>query len=300
MTRPGATTHPVRSALAAGATVVTGAAVLGVAAHRRALRLPAGEVEQQYERPGAHEVVRSVLQDGTRPDVHVLAPVGGAVRAAPLVLWGNGSRATPAHYDGLLTHLASWGLVVAASASSTTGTGADLLHALERVLAAADDTASPLHGVVDAERVAAAGHSQGAGGAVNATRHSDGRVGWTVTVSLPRRRWVSAGDEYEPGELVGPSLLLTGTADLAIAGPSATGAYFDEVPGAAVTASLRGAGHNEIQGTGGRFLGCITAWLRSELCEDGDAAAMFRSVDGAAPQLATGPRWSHVRIAARR
>src|SRR5262245_31819761 len=49
----------------------------------------------------------------------------------PILTWGNGTNATPSKYTGLLTHLASWGFVVIASNSGSTGLGTQMLDGVE-------------------------------------------------------------------------------------------------------------------------------------------------------------------------
>ena len=56
-----------------------------------------------------------------------------------------------------------------------------------------------------------------------------------------------------------------GQNDWLIASPSTLTGYYNKVPGAAALGVLKGAGHNTIQGTGGGFLGYITAWLMYQL-----------------------------------
>jgi hypothetical protein len=51
---------------------------------------------------------------------------------------------------------------------------------------------------------------------------------------------------------------------------------------------LRGAGHNTIQGTGGGYLGYLTAWLRYQLAADPYAATAFH---GSRAELLGNPSW---------
>src|SRR6266540_1257504 len=45
----------------------------------------------------------------------------------PVIVWGNGTGATPQIYDGLLRHLASHGFVVAAANTTQSGSGQEML-----------------------------------------------------------------------------------------------------------------------------------------------------------------------------
>jgi pimeloyl-ACP methyl ester carboxylesterase len=149
--------------------------------------------------------------------------------------------------------------------------------AAARYLVARDaDHDSDFGGHLDTTRVAAAGHSQGAGGAARATLASDGLITTVVTLNPPDPFWIPAADRLDVSAVTVPVLLLSGTRDTLISPPRTLTGYYDRIPGAAARASLRGADHNTIQRTGGGHLGYLTAWLRFRLTGDPYAAAAFR------------------------
>jgi hypothetical protein len=272
------------TALAIVATV----AVLAATALRPGAAGAATAIESTYAATGSWAVTHEVIQGGAYEVFRPTALGSGGTRH-PIVTWGNGSNATPSQYAGLLTHLASWGYVVIASTSTATGTGAEILAGAQLLVAADTTPGSPFEGKLDTAHVAAAGHSQGAGGSVRATQHSGGLITTTIPINLPARLWVSPGDEYEPSQLTDPVLFLTGGLDLLIAGPLTMNGFYAEVPGAAAKGAVRGAGHNEVQGSGGRFRGYLTAWLRYQL--DGDATARAAFV-GSPPEMNTNSAWA--------
>ena len=92
----------------------------------------------------------------------------------PLLTWGNGTFCSPTLYDELMNFVVSYGYVVVASNTSNAGTGAEMLKAVEWALAENDKADSPLHGLIDREKIGAFGHSQGGEGAVNTG--SDARI----------------------------------------------------------------------------------------------------------------------------
>lgn len=112
-------------------------------------------------------------QSGAEPDAS-----GGPY---PVVLFSHGFAGYPEQSVDLTTHLASWGYVVAApdhverSLGGLLGTASQgvpeqedpavLGATLDLVVAQGGDDASPLSGMVDAEKVAVTGHSAGAGAA---------------------------------------------------------------------------------------------------------------------------------------
>ena len=101
-----------------------------------------------------------------------------ANRRHPIVIWGNGTGGSPQGYASLLEYFASYGFVVAAANTPNSGTGDEMIACLDALLADARRTDSPFHRKINPYRVAAAGHSQGGGGAIMAGR--DPRVSATA------------------------------------------------------------------------------------------------------------------------
>jgi hypothetical protein len=265
-------------------TVATVAAVTLVGASARA---EASSVEDTYAAPGPWTVAVSTVD--TRFVVHHPADLGAGGVRHPVVTWGNGSDATPDRYPGVLNHLASWGFVVIASTSTTTASGVEMLAAVDHLVTANDDPADPFAGSLDTSRVAAAGHSQGAGGAARATLASS-RIRTVVPINPPDPFWIPDADEVDVSLVRVPVLLLSGTEDRLVSPPRTLTGYYNRIPGAVARASLNGAGHNTIQQTGGGYLGYLTAWLRWHLADDGPAATAFR---GARPELLHNPAWAN-------
>jgi hypothetical protein len=85
----------------------------------------------------------------------------------PLLTWGNGTLCSPTLYDELMNFIVSYGYVVVASNTSNAGTGAEMLKAVDWALAESNKADSPIHDMVDPEKIGAFGHSQGGEGAVN-------------------------------------------------------------------------------------------------------------------------------------
>lgn len=251
-------------------------------------RAAAASVEQAFGAPGPWAV--STLAVDTRYVIHHPRDLGRDGTRHPIVTWGNGSWATPAQYQGVLNQLASWGFVVIASTSSTTGTGVDMLAAVDYLIARNTDAASIFAGTLDTARIAAAGHSQGAGGAARATLASGGRISTVVPINPPDPFWVNDADEFDFTLVTVPVLLLSGVADTWISPPRTVTDYYNKISGPAVRACLKGADHNTIQGSGGNYLGYLTAWLRYQLLGDGHAGTAFR---GERPELLSNPAWSN-------
>jgi dienelactone hydrolase len=85
----------------------------------------------------------------------------------PLLTWGNGTLCSPTLYDELMNFIVSYGYVVVATNTSNAGSGSEMLKAVDWALAQNDKADSPLHGLIDPDKIGAFGHSQGGEGAVN-------------------------------------------------------------------------------------------------------------------------------------
>jgi predicted dienelactone hydrolase len=273
-------------AWAAGALVI---GMAGVAPPATA----ANAIETIYKTAGTFSVSTATVTDTVNSltyNLYYPTQLGTGGMRHPIITWGNGTNATPSNYYGLLNHLASWGFVVIAVDDPTTGTGAEMLTAAQYMVQRDSDSSSIFYQKLDTAHVGAVGHSQGAGGTVNATNHSSGLIKTAVTIALPNQIWVSAGDEYYVDQFTVPVLFLGGASDTIIASPSTQTGYYNQVPGAAAVAVLKGAGHNTIQNTGGGFLGYINAWLMYTLRNDSTARGAFV---GATPEINTNTSWQN-------
>jgi hypothetical protein len=261
---------------------------IGMSAHPT---FAANAIETVYKTAGSFSVSTATVTSGTATYyLYYPTQLGTGGMRHPIVTWGNGTNATPSNYYGLLNHLASWGFAVVAVDDPTTGTGAEMLAAAQYMVQKDSDSSSVFYQKLDTAHIGAIGHSQGAGGAVNATNHSNGLITTAVTIALPNQIWVSAGDEYYVDQLTVPVLFLGGANDIVIASPATQTGYYNQVPGAAAVAVLKGAGHNTIQQTGGGFLGYINAWLMYVLRNDSAARGAFV---GAPPEINTNASWSN-------
>jgi len=195
----------------------------------------------------------------------------GQQKQHPLVIWGNGTHASPASYRSLLEHWASHELIVVASMSPNAGRGVEMRDCLNYMLSQHSDSTSPFFQRVDSERVAAAGHSQGGGGAIMLGR--DERI-TTVVAIQP----YVLGERHNPQAAAnqrGPMLLLSGQEDFSASAATNQQPVFDFANVPVFWANLRGATHFAPMDTGGSFRGPMTAWLRWKLLGDVQAARMF-------------------------
>lgn len=246
----------------------------------------ASTIESHYGVAGPWAVTTADV--GTTYKLYHPANLGAGGVKHPIITWGNGTNATPAQYPGVLNQLASWGFAVIASTDTTTGTGSEMIAAAQYMVARNSDASSPFNGKLDVTRIGAAGHSQGAGGTVNTATNSGGLITSAVPIALPAPIWVGSGDKFYVNQLTCPVLFLSGTNDGLISPHSAIQNYYNAVPGAAAKAMLKGAGHNTVQGTGGGFLGYLTAWFMYTLQGDTYARGAFA---GSPAEITTNTNW---------
>ena len=250
----------------------------------------------------------------------------------PALTWGNGTGAAPRQYSVLLTHLASWGFVVIASTSPSTGTGQEMLAGEDYLVAASAEAGSPLFGAIDVDHIGAVGHSQGADGAAQALLAADAPgsahrfITTLVPIELPGQQWTcigstdascAAAESFDARNLVhGAVFFVDGSKDTLIAPPTqAAGtsgeqsveAYYAATPAQTPRAkgTVVGADHNDIQdqctlgvgcaGVGPKgYLGYVTAWLMYQLAGDARARAAFA---GSAPEIDDDPSWENAQQA---
>lgn len=202
---------------------------------------------------------------------------GGVIH--PVIIWGNGTGATPSSYAALLSHWASHGFIVAAANTTNAGSGTAMLACLTLMQNNNANPASRFFQRVDVTRVGASGHSQGGGGTIMAGR--DPRVDTTAPIQPYILFGLGGFRTTSIDEQAGDSmLLLSGSADT-IARPSSNQRpVFDNVNVPVVWLTRIGASHFAPVGDGGDFRAPITAHFRKELMDDA-AAAQF--IDNFAP-----------------
>jgi hypothetical protein len=147
----------------------------------------------------------------------------------------------------LTSHLASWGTIVVAPehpsrnlynvlGNTTDGTSDatdDLLGALDLIVAEGERAGSPFEGHVDAERVAALGHSAGGGTVLDAA--TDERVDGYVSMAAGARVGVELPDR--------PSFFLAGSVDGVVPATSSRAAH-EAAPSPSLLWEIDAVGHN--------------------------------------------------------
>ncbi|WP_037360485.1 poly(ethylene terephthalate) hydrolase family protein [Amycolatopsis orientalis] len=218
---------------------------------------------RDYEKDGPHQPVKAA-GDGAHT-LYYPADLASSTAKHPVLIWGNGTGATVDQYEVLFTHLASWGYVVAAANTGQSGSGEEMLAGAKYLIAENARSGSVFHERVATGEIAAAGHSQGGGGALAAG--ADPLVKTTIPI-MP-------GPQGRVNALHGPAFFVSGQADIIVPAPyvRARFAACDQVP--AVYGQLRGATHFLQGDTRYRLVGAVTAWLQYHLAGDQAAKSVF-------------------------
>jgi fermentation-respiration switch protein FrsA (DUF1100 family) len=173
----------------------------------------------------------------------------------PLLVFAHGFDVTPATYASLLHYWASAGFVVAAplfprtnrhapggpDEADVVNQPADVSFVISNLLALDADSSSPLHALIDAGRIAVAGHSDGAETALavaDARRLRDPRVRAGVIMSGAEMSGIG-GYSFSGGP---PLLAIQGTADT-LNEPRFTYAFFNAARPPKYMLKLLGATH---------------------------------------------------------
>ncbi len=218
---------------------------------------------RSFEQAGPHAV--TVAQGGPDHTLYYPADIASSNRQHPVLIWGNGTGATPAEYDAQLRHLASWGFVVAAANTTQAGSGEEMLAGARFLIAEDQRPGSMFAGRIDEAHVGAAGHSQGGGGAIAAG--ADPMVD-TVVPIMP-------GPQGQVGALHGPAFYVAGQLDWIVPSFFVQARYAGTTQVPAVFGELKGSDHFFPGETRDRAIGAITAWFRFWLMGDETARSVF-------------------------
>jgi pimeloyl-ACP methyl ester carboxylesterase len=155
---------------------------------------PRYPVEAAYTPPGPYATTTSTVTDGAGNAIYDLfypADYAALGFKSPIVTWGNGTDSTPPQYTTFLSHLASYGFSVIGTTSQLTKSGVDVDDAAHYLAAQAGTAGSVFYGSLDVSRIAAVGHSQGAGGATRAALNDPALITTLMTFSLPVVYWLN-------------------------------------------------------------------------------------------------------------
>ncbi|OLR92984.1 poly(ethylene terephthalate) hydrolase family protein [Actinokineospora bangkokensis] len=260
--------------------------VAGLAVAPSAHAAAAPSVESAFSAPGPAGVTQRRVTSGAGLSYTLFLPADLTTDGFrnPVITWGNGSETSCATYSGLLGHLASWGFAVVCADSNQVGYGFELWEGALTMIAANANPADPLHDQLDTDHIGAAGHSQGATGALNATVLGEGTITSTLALAFVDPFWHKPQDQLpDLTRVTTPVLLLSGKSDPLT---SQQAAYLKQLRVPAAKAARVGADHEHVPATA---TGYATAWFLHTLRGDPRAAAAFT---GPTPEIARNPDWT--------
>jgi hypothetical protein len=195
--------------------------------------------------------------------------LGQAGLKHPVITWGNGTGTMPSTYRTMLTHYASHGFVVIASNSTNVaqGTPPPMLDGVTWVLEQAAVSTSPLYNCIDAAKIGATGHSQGALATTSAG--SDARIATIAPIQ---------GSRANTG-LHGPAAFFCGGMDTTLPCSGHMSAFNSVTQYPVMLANQLTATHtNWIGGLGSTlnpYAVATTGWFRVHLMGDTALRPMF-------------------------
>ncbi len=257
-----------------------------------------------YSSPGPYNVTTTdvdlgmiaPMQDSGKFTIYAPDPLEAAC-LHPIVAWGNGTGVTDSNftYDFLNKNVASWGIVVAASAENNTGSGAFHKAGLDYLLKQNQDMTSKFFGKLST-RAGVSGHSQGGIGAGLAASHPN-----VVAV-------VVEGMTFTATQKVA-GLVLTGTADIVqnatATATAATGPDFVAVwqggdhVGTETVLGYLGLDTTNMDATGSQkgaqqFQRLMAAWFRCFLANDQVACKLFQGGTPSGCGICKDPGWAQL------
>ena len=208
--------------------------------------------------------------------------------AFPVVLFSHGFTGMRMQSTFLTAHLASHGMIVVSTdhpsrdlfnvlGNTTEDAGqdatADLLEALELLIAEGDTIDGRFEGRVDSERVAAVGHSAGGGTVLAAA--TDERIG--SYISLASGAFAADADRTMPDK---PSFFMAGALDQVVSAEERTRPAYEAAPSPSRLWIIDEAGHNAFDDfcTFGNGSGLIGVAEASGLSGFLDAQPQFRAL----------------------
>lgn len=264
--------------------------------HSNVPELAEGSIEKRYAQQGSYNVeIEEVKSKNGEALFRIYYPAFQGDESYPIISWGNGTDATPDRYDELLTHLASWGFIVIDSYSKTTGTGKEIVEAIDYLKNENQLAHSLFYQKIKMEHIGVAGHSQGSTGVINAhTNYTSGLLIKTVvSIALPDLKHCDPEDVYDTARITVPFLIMGGTRDFLIS-PVSTNQLAMHRTNASTPVMMgmaKGAAHTAIEGNGGNHRGYLTAWMRYWLFDDQEAMKAFH---GNSSEMMNNTNWVDV------
>jgi hypothetical protein len=248
-------------------------------------------LEIKYTAAGPNSITSVTVRNATGGDLYKIYYPAQLPSACPVVTWGNGSGQSPADYQKVFEHLASWGYIVIDNYDGSTAPGSTIVASAQYLVSENGNPASIFYQKVDVDHIAAAGHSQGGVGVVNArTKAANGSLIKTI-VPMHMSPNLSGALTYNTANVDVPIFFVSGTDDGLFSPLQVSQTAYNNVP-ANVPAMMGlrvGAYHDAVKDSE-REWGYLTAWLEYQLKGSRDAAQAFT---GSSAEILANPNWQN-------
>ncbi len=215
--------------------------------------------------------VETIIYDDVTPRQTVYCPpnMRGSNQSYPVLVWANGTMVKADFYASLLVELSNMGYIVIANDESMSADGSAQLYSLDFLLNESNNSASPLYGKVDSNKIALIGHSQGGRSSVNAAA-KDNRVKCVISIA-------GSNFDYEAELNSKPTLFFAGSKDMIVNPEQWLVTAFDAVKGPAVYGCLEGATHTTCTSDPGKYTYYISRWCDAWLNGNEQSKSIFRN-----------------------
>lgn len=187
----------------------------------------------------------------------------------PVIVWANGTACAPGLYWNALCALAAKGYVVVASSETMSASGDSQINQIDYILGENTNEDSIFYKKIDANKIGAAGHSQGGRSTVNAAK-KDSRIKASVSIA-------GSNTSSERTGITTPTLFLTGTLDLVVLSSMWVKPTYNKAEGPAAYASLVGGIHTSVITNYERIIYYTAKWMDAYLNDDQNAKRIFMS-----------------------
>lgn len=288
-------------------------------AHYYKYAKPVGAIEKRFTPMGPYEVADwkadAEGKDWKAYEVFYPKTVDASDGKFPVVLMANGTGTPVSKYREVLRHLASWGFIVAGNEEDNSRSGEGVMATLKYVRTCGENTESPLYGLVDADAVGVAGHSQGGVGAIHAATDfpESSQIRSVYAASTTSRFWGTEGPlgkewDYDLSKLNTPIFMTAGTGawdagktddphakeGQGIAPLWSLNQNYAAIPDTTpkVYARRKGKDHGDMLRAADAYM---TAWFTYTLKQDEEAGKAFFGADS---ELATNQNYQDVQASA--
>ncbi|NLT09954.1 MAG: hypothetical protein GXY08_10680 [Ruminococcus sp.] len=197
----------------------------------------------------------------------------------PVVVWGNGTFASPSLYYELLSQISAGGYIVVANTDRFCGSGESESASVDFIIAENGNADSIFYNKVDTDNIGAAGHSQGGKSAVNAALLNPNVDCVFNIAGIPSR--------YEASQLSVPTFFMAGTNDYIVYPALWVKPAYKKCNAPAVYASLKNGLHLTCCDSPAVYIEYALDWFDAFLKDDEDAKSVF--LDGG--KLSKDKRW---------